>query len=292
MSHTYSGNGTAVSPAVAGFTPVAIQSSTNATPIAVTFQVAHGFTSGDTVEVIGHATNTGANGIWQVLVTSPTVVTLTGSVGVAVGAATGYAVDYQLSPALTIPDDGDDDDGASIDPALEALANLAPFLRRTTGVYRLANIYAKDFGSGSSTGYLSIALGGSAAMTAQTLTGAGAPGLFGYASGTNPPPPAIAAGDLFEVDFVGQVNNTGGPLLLNVGLAINGGSYSEMGESRLYFPGSVYTSAQMHLTAQFTGSTVRTYWDMAIMAGGGGGASVVAQMQGTGRITVKHWRTN
>lgn len=47
-------------------TNVAIASSTNATPIVITTSTAHGLVAGDYVTIIGHNTNTNANGVWQV----------------------------------------------------------------------------------------------------------------------------------------------------------------------------------------------------------------------------------
>ena len=46
-------------------TPIAITSSTDATPIVIT-ATAHGFVTGDRVLVIGHATNIAANGIYKI----------------------------------------------------------------------------------------------------------------------------------------------------------------------------------------------------------------------------------
>lgn len=46
-------------------TPVAVTSSTDATPIVVT-ATAHGFSTGDLVQIIGHTTNTAANGLYRV----------------------------------------------------------------------------------------------------------------------------------------------------------------------------------------------------------------------------------
>lgn len=48
-----------------GVTPVAITSSTDATPIVVT-ATSHGFSTGDRVLIYGHTTNTTANGIFKV----------------------------------------------------------------------------------------------------------------------------------------------------------------------------------------------------------------------------------
>lgn len=65
-----------------------IVSSTNATPIAVTV-TGHGFSTGDTVLIASHTTNTAANGVWEITVSDANTFTLTGSVGNGVGGATG-----------------------------------------------------------------------------------------------------------------------------------------------------------------------------------------------------------
>jgi len=65
-----------------------ITSSTNATPIVVTL-TSHGLTTGDTVVVTGHTTNTNANGTWEVNVLTSSTFELTGSVGNGVGGASG-----------------------------------------------------------------------------------------------------------------------------------------------------------------------------------------------------------
>jgi hypothetical protein len=82
-----------------GHAPVAISSSTNASPIAVTTGTAHGYTTGDAVTIRGHLVNTNANGTWTVTVSSSTVFTLNGSTGNGVGAATGHAVGLELTVA-------------------------------------------------------------------------------------------------------------------------------------------------------------------------------------------------
>lgn len=67
---------------------ISITSSTNATPIVVT-KASHGLTTGDTVVVTGHTTNTNANGTWEVNVLTSSTFELVGSVGNGVGGATG-----------------------------------------------------------------------------------------------------------------------------------------------------------------------------------------------------------
>jgi hypothetical protein len=78
---TWSGTGS--------FPTIAIASSTNATPIAITTSSAHAYSTGDTVFICDHATNTNANGTWEITVTGSTTFTLTGSTGNGVGGASG-----------------------------------------------------------------------------------------------------------------------------------------------------------------------------------------------------------
>jgi hypothetical protein len=71
----------------ASTTAVAITSTTEATPIAVTTTTAHGFVTGQVVTVAG-SSETAANGTWTITVTGASAFTLNGSAG-AVGAGTG-----------------------------------------------------------------------------------------------------------------------------------------------------------------------------------------------------------
>lgn len=66
--------------------PVAISSSTNAAPIVVTTSAAHGLSTGDTVRIANHATNTNANGVWTVTVLTSTTFSI---LEVGNGAGTG-----------------------------------------------------------------------------------------------------------------------------------------------------------------------------------------------------------
>jgi len=89
-------------------TPVAITSSTNASPIVVT-STAHGFATGDSVVVIGHATNTAANGTWEVTKVTANTYSLTKNIksgvistGNGIGGATG--INY-LAPKRAMSQD-------------------------------------------------------------------------------------------------------------------------------------------------------------------------------------------
>jgi len=88
-------------------TPQAITSSTNATPIVIT-KASHGLTTGDTVLIYGHATNTNANGIRKVTVLTANTFSLQDAytneniAGNGVGGGTGF---FMSAPkVLTAPD--------------------------------------------------------------------------------------------------------------------------------------------------------------------------------------------
>ena len=68
---------------------VAIASSTNATPIAVTTSTAHGLVTGASVNIEGHLVNLSANGKWIITVTGTSVFTLDGSTPTGVGTTSG-----------------------------------------------------------------------------------------------------------------------------------------------------------------------------------------------------------
>lgn len=57
-------------------TPIAITGSTNATPSVVTTSTSHGFATGQRVMIQAHSTNTAINGIFSVVVLSPTTFSL------------------------------------------------------------------------------------------------------------------------------------------------------------------------------------------------------------------------
>ena len=139
---------------------VPIVSSTNASPIVVK-ATAHGFNTGDSIEIEGHATNTDANGQWQISVQDANTFTLLGSSGNGVGGATGYAITYQVQPAYGIPAPGDPASMVTLGPVLEGLANPTPFLYRRAGKLRLYNQYFGILGAGiGANGYYAGATSG------------------------------------------------------------------------------------------------------------------------------------
>ncbi len=80
--HWYSTDGTAWSKSAVGDTDTfAVTDATNASPIVVTTDEAHGLTTGATVTIVGVGGNTAANGTFTVTVAAPTTISLDGSTG-------------------------------------------------------------------------------------------------------------------------------------------------------------------------------------------------------------------
>src|SRR3990167_7932319 len=77
---------------------LAITAATNATPIVIT-TAAHGFTTGDVIDIWGVTPNTAANGRWTITVVSSTTFSLDGSVGNGATAAAGFASSVTAAPA-------------------------------------------------------------------------------------------------------------------------------------------------------------------------------------------------
>ena len=106
--------------------PVNIVSSTNANPIVVT-ATAHGLNTGDQVSINGHQVNTSANGTWTATRLSSNTYSIPVA-GVGVGGATGTSQSLALGATFAIPSDGDAITAASVNVALEALADRTAFL--------------------------------------------------------------------------------------------------------------------------------------------------------------------
>jgi hypothetical protein len=137
MSTNYNGkNANVIVPAA-----VQIVSSTFDTPIVITTYTAHGLASGDTVNVYGHAGNFAANGEWAANVLSTTTFALyypsgTPSVGTGVGTTSGFVQSLALGATYPIPSDGDLDNAASVNGALEALGDRTAMLSAQIGKWR------------------------------------------------------------------------------------------------------------------------------------------------------------
>ncbi len=121
--------------------PVAVNilSSTNTSPIAVTTSTPHGAETGEFVMIVGHLTNTAANGSWRVIRISATQVQLVGSTGSGVGGATGTLHDQCFGSAITVPADGDDPTGTVFATPSVGLQDRTAWLNKTMSWER--NVY-------------------------------------------------------------------------------------------------------------------------------------------------------
>ncbi len=118
-------------------TPANILSSSNTTPIEITTDAAHGFATGDFVNVYDHETNVDANGRWEIIVTSSTEFQLVLSGPGVAGGNTGYVENENISPRYQIPADGDDAAAAAWNVAHEALGDRTAWLAGRVGLMKL-----------------------------------------------------------------------------------------------------------------------------------------------------------
>ncbi len=147
-----------------------IQSSTNAAPISMR-RDAHGWSTGETVIVNGHSTNTNANGVWEITVTDADNFTLNGSTGNGVGGATGTVRSVSncrvaLASALTqtIASTGNRGEGRT---AWTQSANVT------------ASLNTSDFKEGDVSDQIAIAVGFTTGLAAYKALGA-AINMSGY----------------------------------------------------------------------------------------------------------------
>lgn len=314
MSTTYSGDGTVPS-ATRPWNRQAISSSTNTSPIQLVIP-SHGFNSGDTISVEGHLTNTNANGLHSILRIDANTISLNGTTGTAAGGATGYALDYEVQPQITIPSDGDLVNASSVDPALEASRDIIPYLFRRAGRYSLFDVYHNSQSVSTPTTATNGPGGGSTLFTIPNPT-SGAwhdyPNMTALIGWGGPPDnpgeiqSAIIAGDLIEVALEININAQdsvdGLPdFAFALSYESNGGSYATLSASQRLLSvegtasGGNVTSinASLALSAFIQATTASTfnfglqYWPIGGIANGNTTLSIPAAW----RFLAKHYRLN
>jgi hypothetical protein len=289
MSSTYNANGTLVS-ATNGQTQVPIASSTNPTafPYVIQTSFAHGYNSGDYVEIEGHLVNTGVNGRWTITVIDSTHFSLNGTAGGggSGGGATGYCVDYSMTPTVTFPADGELITAAVANSPVEASLNVGPWLYRMAGRYRLLNIYETSNGSTANPPVWDNE--GSWSATSYTTITHGAD-LF---TGLNV---ATQATDLFHVtwSFMASLPSVGtGNAFVTLGFNVNGGSYSPIGGApEIWLPGAGSVVVSPTFDYVFVPGA-STSWNFAAMMRLQGSGPISAQFIGASTIRVNHYRFN
>jgi hypothetical protein len=103
---------------------------TAATPIEIQTSVPHGFSTGDDVEVESVVGVPAANTATTIVVTGADTFTLDGTVGVGAYVSGGTVKDESLTPAVTQPADGDLRSAASVNLAIDDLADWCQYLAR------------------------------------------------------------------------------------------------------------------------------------------------------------------
>ncbi len=219
MSTIITGDASTVSNTLAA----TITGATNASPIVITTSAAHLFSTYNRVVVSGVTGNTAANGVFTITVLSPTTFSLTGSTGNGAYVSGGTATDVSLTPAFTIPSDGDAFNAAAFNVAYQTLADRTQFLAQsavtqpstwsftssTTAIVPRTGLYEIDCqGSGGSGG------GGQAGGTSQEAGGGGA---AGGAGGRSIARVALTAGDVLTITIGASVSGGAGQIYSGVG---------------------------------------------------------------------------
>jgi hypothetical protein len=213
MPSPYAGNGTVPTTTSSSRFRFQIQSTTNTTPISVTTTGAHGFNTGDTVEIEGGDT---VNGVYQIDVTGANSFTLRGSTAPgAIGLANGYCIDYQVQPAITIPSSGDLAQAGDVALIGEAAANFQPFMNRRAGAYRL-HYRASEFGYPSPGDPFSSTVLTSANSASPNFLGGAAP-IFPFLTGGDNP--IYMSGDVLEADYTTTGHITTGMAAVRIFIA-------------------------------------------------------------------------
>jgi hypothetical protein len=276
-------------PVIAGNGRFAITASTNTSPIQLTISPAPGFEDQDVIEVLGHATNTHANGVWNATKINSTTYSLNGSVGNGVGGATGYCVDYTVDPRVTVPGDGDLASASSINPAIEGIFNLNPFFYRLVGKYRLVDIYFTTVVDDAfSTSPINVAVSSSTYAAIGALSG-----LISFTA----PAQVFGGNDFLEISFNASVNpgGTASGIGLGIGVAYAGGAYSLIGGSASVIAASNPTFVPIHLASFLPspfGATTYSTFNLAVMFALISGAPTSFDIQGSYKLVVKHYRPN
>jgi hypothetical protein len=106
-----------------------ITGATTATPVVYTTSAAHGLQTGAVVQVDGVKGNTGANGVGIATVLTSATFSIAGTVGAGAYTGGGKVSTSHMSPAFTIPSDGDGPVQASdVNVAFQALADRSQYV--------------------------------------------------------------------------------------------------------------------------------------------------------------------
>jgi hypothetical protein len=269
---------------------VNIASSTNTTPIQITTSSPHDLTTGDTVDVSGHHTNTNANGQWVVSVLSTTQFTLVGStLNGNTGGATGQVQSLASGPTYATPNDGDARNAASVDVALDALGDRTAMLAVATGAYKLAQ-------------YLNFQADNGFSLTEYAQCNVVS--LSTYTQFTTLPGPmpwtidGLVNGDIVEFEWSGTWGTAGSPTLVYLALGVSSfepggsGTWMKIQASGQFWqgPGGVQVYHPVTLTGYTSFGGVPGY-DMSVqLMAATTGAIADISLFGDYNLTARVWR--
>lgn len=176
MSTPYQGNPANIT------TPLAatINGATVATPIVIQTTTSHFYSTSDRVAITGVLGNTAANGVWTITVIDATHFSLNGSVGSVAYTSGGTASNQSLTPPFQIPSDGDTFNVASVNVALQMLADRTQYLNQQLTLKRAVFTSSGTWTAPAGCLYaILVGCGGGAGSTATTSFNAGGGGGAG-----------------------------------------------------------------------------------------------------------------
>jgi hypothetical protein len=288
MSSIYQG----VASNVSTGTTATINGATNATPIVVSTTAAHGYQTGDIVDVASVGGNTAANNSpnnpWTITVVDATHFSLNGSTGSGAYTAGGTSTNHSLTPATTIPSDGDARNAASVNVPLETALDRTEFLASRLGKYRLINQYLKQTTDDTFAAWSTNA----ALNTGAWVSLASADPMFTF---TNPAP-VCSTGDVFDISFTTTGSPTGvseavAPAV-GFGVELGGGAATLIvGCGQKLSHNTVNTPICLRGLFVVPSGTNQTF-NFAIMGLGNNVSPPALNLIGHRMLIVNHWRPN
>jgi hypothetical protein len=281
MSEQYNGIPATVLTNISGSNP--ILASTNANPIVVETNFAHGLTTGDYVSIINH-NNLAANGVWPATVVDSVHFSIPVA-GTSIGGTIGTMHSLALGPTYQIPTDGDTLEAASVDVALEALGDRTSALSVSTGFYKIVSASPQIGTTAAGSNWATTTVAASA--TGQLIDS-----LQSWAVGQ------INAGDVIEIDAnLTTIPTTSVPYALTIMYAFTAAG-SAMGPW-VDLPGawvsgpegvSTYVPASFLKGAMAYNTTPPTFLTFAIGVHNLGGSNVTVNANGPYTVFIKQYR--
>lgn len=273
-------------PRSAGAQHHAIVSTTNATPIEVNVS-AHGFQTGDQVEIIG-SQDPNAEGQWNITRTGVNTFTLDGSTGTLAGGAIGYVQNWTVLPNIQLADDGQPVNSSVLMPPHEGTLNSLPFFYRRVGEYRL---YQQRFLQATDDTWASWSTNTPGIFnTAAWADVASGSALFGGGQFY------VDDGDIFELWMTLNVDTTGGGVgiaALALGLKLGASTTRIPGSAMNLLPATGMINVTLHAnTGPIITGGGNVQYDISVMGYGNVGSPQHVHLNGYYTLTLHHMKVN